>query len=187
MRSIVRVVTLGVVAVVITSCGTPIPRPSPAVERPALSATHRRASPGVMASPLPSASASNDACAVTTPNGSTPPGEATSTQNHGDDGIWTVLWPDGTVVIPLENVDADGVLWMKFPWWRARSVKGRLEISGQEVSTGSIVVSDVPDGYGQTGFQASGIGFPRPGCYSITARAADARLTFVTRVRLTGT
>ena len=98
--------------------------------------------------------------------------------------MWTVLWPDGMVIVPTANVDDHGVLWMKFPWWRGRGVTGRLEVSGHEVSTGAIIESEIPDGHGVTGFQASGLGFSRPGCYTITAGAGVARLTVVTRVRL---
>lgn len=127
---------------------------------------------------------SDSACPVTAPNGSTPPGEAADPRNHGENGIWTVLWPDGTVIVPAENVDDRGVLWMKFPWWRGDGVVGRLEVSGHEMSTRAIIESDVPDGYGMTGFQASGLGFPKPGCYTITAGAGGARLSIVTSVRL---
>jgi hypothetical protein len=45
--------------------------------------------------------------------------------------------------------------------------------------------ADIPPGYGQTGFQASGIIFPTEGCWEITGRAGDAELTFVQRVEET--
>jgi hypothetical protein len=38
-------------------------------------------------------------------------------------------------------------------------------------------------GYGESGFQASGVVFPGAGCYEITGEAAGATLTFVTLVR----
>ena len=39
-----------------------------------------------------------------------------------------------------------------------------------------------PGGYGETGFQASYVIFPTPGCWEVTGRVADASVTFVTRV-----
>jgi hypothetical protein len=42
----------------------------------------------------------------------------------------------------------------------------------------------IPGGYGESGFQASGIVFPGADCYEITGEAAGATLTFVTLVRL---
>jgi hypothetical protein len=42
--------------------------------------------------------------------------------------------------------------------------------------------ADVPDGYGTTGFQVSGLIFPTGGCWEVTGRLGDASLTFVTFV-----
>ena len=41
---------------------------------------------------------------------------------------------------------------------------------------------DAPDGYGLTGFQASGITFPTEGCWEISGTVGSATLTFVTYV-----
>ncbi len=62
---------------------------------------------------------------------------------------------------------------MKFWWWRL--VKGRLTIEGRRLSI-------IPDGYGEIGFQASGLVFPTPGCWEVTGRIGDKSLTFVTLV-----
>lgn len=72
---------------------------------------------------------------------------------------------------------------MKFGWWRAPDVgvAGDLQISGHETNTGAGIVASIPDGYGQR-FQATGITFPAEGCYEITARSGNARLTFVVQV-----
>jgi hypothetical protein len=40
----------------------------------------------------------------------------------------------------------------------------------------------VPDGYGDSGFQSSGITLPSEGCWQVTGRVGDASLTFVTLV-----
>ena len=45
-----------------------------------------------------------------------------------------------------------------------------------------ITLRGVPDGYGKTGFHPSGLIFPSAGCWEVTAKVGDARLTFVTLV-----
>jgi hypothetical protein len=40
----------------------------------------------------------------------------------------------------------------------------------------------VPDGYGDTGFQASGVDFPTEGCWEVTGALPTTRLRFVTLV-----
>jgi hypothetical protein len=57
-----------------------------------------------------------------------------------------------------------------------------LHIRGHELSTGVPVRADAR-GYGDTGFNASGIVFPVEGCYRIHGEADAAVLSFVTMVR----
>jgi len=40
----------------------------------------------------------------------------------------------------------------------------------------------IPEGYGDTGFQATGLIFPTEGCWEVTGEVGDTRVTFVTRV-----
>jgi hypothetical protein len=40
----------------------------------------------------------------------------------------------------------------------------------------------VPDGYGDRGFQVTGLIFPTAGCWDVTGHLGDASLTFVTFV-----
>jgi len=131
----------------------------------------------------PAAASTTDACPVTLGNANTPPGEGQSATNFGNGRLWTVLWPEGVVYVPPDGVEPDGSLGMKFPWWRGPDVSGALTITGHEITRALPIRTDVPDGYGDTGFQATGIQFPAEGCYTVTARAADAELTFVTLVR----
>ena len=42
--------------------------------------------------------------------------------------------------------------------------------------------ADVPDGYGPTGFQATGITFASAGCWDVTGRVGDEQLTFTVLV-----
>jgi hypothetical protein len=125
-------------------------------------------------------------CPVTVPNSSTPPGETSSGLNHGNGKIWTVLWPEGTVRFepggPGEILP-DGSLAMKFPWWRGEGVVGPLQIEGKRLDGDAPPLqADIPEGYGDTGFQASGLIFPSEGCWQVTGRVGEAELTFVTRV-----
>jgi len=156
--------------------------PSAAIDEavPSASVPPSEPSPSPRAVSLPSGAA----CPVTRPNGAPPPeGEAPDGNWLGNGRLWTVLWPKGMVVVPPDGVEPDGGLGMKFPWWRAPDVHGALHITGHELTLGFPVRADIPDGYGDTGFQASGIVFPVEGCYQFTGEAGGAQLTFVTMVR----
>jgi hypothetical protein len=75
----------------------------------------------------------------------------------------------------------DGWLGMKFPWWRA--ISGKLTIEGRRLdATAPALEADIPDGCGDTGFQASGIIFPSEGCWQVTGKVGETSLTFVTQV-----
>jgi hypothetical protein len=133
------------------------------------------------ATPAPSAPATSQSCPVTVPNGRTPPGERSSLYHHGNGVLWTSLWPNGDILITQNLLDPDGALGMKFPWWRG--IQGQLTIEGRRLDTPAPpLTADVPDGYGHTGFQASGLIFPTDGCWEITGRVDGASLTFVVRV-----
>jgi hypothetical protein len=106
---------------------------------------------------------------------------------YGENGLWTVLWPDGVVVFEPNGpgeIRPDGSLAMKFPWWRADWAAGNLTISGVRLDgPGQTLTAEIPDGYGLTGFQATAIVFPGEGCWEVTAQAGESRLRFVTQVR----
>jgi hypothetical protein len=125
-------------------------------------------------------------CPVTAPNGSTPPGEQPSDLYYGNGKIWTALWPDGVVRFERGGpgeIRSDGSLEMKFPWWRGPEAVGALKIVGQRLDGQAPPLgADIPEGYGDTGFQATGLVFPSEGCWQVTARAGEAELTVVTQV-----
>jgi hypothetical protein len=132
-------------------------------------------------------------CAVTLPNGIQNPGETAScpgrprraylnnfTGNHGNGKLWTALPLDGKLLLTPEK---DGSIGEKFPWWRA--VCGRLSITGRRLDAiAGPLRASIPEGYGDAGFQASGVYFPSEGCWEITGRAGEAELTFVLQVQI---
>lgn len=119
-------------------------------------------------------------CPVTPANGSQPPGETViSPRHHGNGMLWTVLPEQGKLTIAP---DKSGKLGWKFPWWRG--VVGELTIEGRSLDGArGEVTSTIPEGYGDTGFQSTGIFFPGEGCWEITGRAGKGELTFVVEVR----
>lgn len=122
-------------------------------------------------------------CPVTIANGSTPPGERLSPNHHGNGALWTSLWPAGILRATPDYVQSDGSIDMKFWWWRGPDVHGQLSIAGHRLDGAAPPIQPyIPTGYGDTGFQASGITFPTEGCWEITGRAGGAELTFVTFV-----
>jgi hypothetical protein len=93
-------------------------------------------------------------------------------------------WPGGTVSYPRGGpgiVLADGSLQVKVGWFRG--VKGKLTIEGRRLDArGSPLRARIPDGYGDIGWQATGVIFPTPGCWEVTGRVQETRLTFVVNV-----
>jgi hypothetical protein len=118
-------------------------------------------------------------CPVTRPNGAAPPRVgAQAGVNHGNTKLWTALWPGGVIRAEPDYVDKDGSIHMKFGWWRG--VSGRLSIQGRRLDGQAPPLrAEVSDGYGDRGFQASGVIFPTEGCWEITGQVGTARLTFV--------
>lgn len=125
-------------------------------------------------------------CPVTRPNHVIPPGLGQNPGHdraayYGNGRLWTVLWPRGVVVAGADDVQRDGSISMKFPWWR--QVHGDLKITGRRLDAPAAGLrADIPSGYGPTGFQASGIIFATEGCWQVTASAGNAQLRFVTLV-----
>jgi len=142
----------------------------------------------LLASLAACASPPAERCPVTAANGSTPPGETPSELYHGNGQLWTVLWPEGTITFAPDTageIRDDGSLAMKFPWWRGDGVSGSLEIEGRSLDGSAAPLgSSIPEGYGDTGFQASTIIFPEAGCWEVTGRAGAAELTFVVQAQV---
>jgi hypothetical protein len=124
-------------------------------------------------------------CPVTIANLTVPP-DATDwgpEDSHGNGKLWTIFWPHGVIVADSGYVERDGSIGMKWPWWRG--VDGTLTIEGRRLdATAPPLRADLStaDSYGESGFQPSGIYFSTEGCWEVTGRVGQARLTFVTLV-----
>ncbi|TMC46970.1 MAG: hypothetical protein E6J26_11785, partial [Chloroflexi bacterium] len=92
---------------------------------------------------------------------------------YANEWLWAGLVP------PYKGVwYAGGV---KVGWWR--SAPGKLSIEGKRLDApGPPLRADIPDGYGVSGFQATGIDFPTEGCWQVTGKVSDKSLTFVVQV-----
>jgi hypothetical protein len=137
---------------------------------------------------------------VTHANGSTPPGESSTPDSHGNGELWALLNRDGRFVVAPESapeylgsggeIAVDGVLLpdgsvgIKAPWWRGPGVRGRIRLQARRLDAHAPAVDRTINrsGYGLTGFQAMGLELPTTGCWRITGSAGTARLTFVTLV-----
>lgn len=122
----------------------------------------------------------------------TPPTQAYPSPDEffGENGLWVVLWPDGVISVDEDSPyvtphGPEGGVSMKFPMYRDDSAKGTITISGERLdATAPPLTANVPDGYGDVGFQATGIDFPTPGCWEVAVHSGSATLTFVTLVTI---
>lgn len=143
---------------------------------------------GATAAPLPSPEASPAVCPVTRPNGDMPPGSGNPRfiGGLGNDALWTNLWMwgEGPVLVQADPARPGATRGPgKWAWYRY--VPGELTIEGRRLDAPAPqLVAQVPDGYGPSGFQVSGLSFPTIGCWEVTGRVGDASLTFVVRVTL---
>ncbi len=140
------------------------------------------AGPKATESPDSAPRASPTDCPVTRPDpGVAPPADVDAAPPgilYGNNALWVGLPPGGEAVLLRRG----GVLGRKFMWWRL--VPGQLSIAARRIDAPAPAGRGiVPTGYGDSGFQASGIEFPTEGCWEVTGSIRDKRLTFVIRVR----
>ena len=130
----------------------------------------------------------NVECAVTIPNGIAAGEDHPDRRSFGNAQVSVGPWPDGTVVFKPGGpgfITRDGSLGMKFGW--RRGISGQLKIEGRRVDAlAPPLRSEVSSGYGDRGFQATYVIFPTPGCWEVTGRVGDAKVTFITRVAKIG-
>lgn len=123
-------------------------------------------------------------CPVTIPNGDAPAGDAPSPLSHGNGDLWTTLSADGTTAILPGNVEPDGSLFLKFPWWK--DVDGELTIEGRRLDAPAPPLR-VHFAWNSAGsrFIPTTLIFATEGCWEVTATVGTSRLTFVTLVERT--
>jgi hypothetical protein len=125
-------------------------------------------------------------CPVTSPNRQHPTKDAGF--NHGNGSLWVALWPHGKLVAGTfpdgssrAEIKSDGSIHAKLGWWRR--VEGELTIRGRRLDAPAPPLrADIPQGYGVSGFQPTGIIFPTEGCWRVTGATGKATLSFVTLV-----
>jgi LysM repeat protein len=126
------------------------------------------------------------ACPVTQPNGSLPPGTQSSPTTddpdlYGNGELWTVLQPDGKVLLSPENQRADGTYAVTWPWYLG--TEGQLTIEGKQLDAQAEPLKyELSEPFNN--FQGSTLIFPATGCWQITGHAGNASLTFITEVML---
>jgi len=126
------------------------------------------------------ATASANTCPLTEPAWAKPP-EDSAVQNppaygyyfiNEDSSIWASAWwtgQDENYLLAGEDI--------KVGWFRPAGAT--LEVTGQRLDGEAPPLEfHAPCCY-PTRFQASGLGFPTPGCWEVTARAEDRKLSFV--------
>jgi hypothetical protein len=123
-------------------------------------------------------------CPVTLPSAK-PPFEGEDF-NYGNRYLGVAMWSRGRLVASRDGqtwgqIMPDGSIWAKVGWWRG--VPGRLTVQGERLDAHAPPLrARVPAGYGSTGFQATGLRFPTPGCWRVVGSVAGHELEFVVRV-----
>jgi len=106
-------------------------------------------------------------------------GHSFSNSVHGNGKLWTTLPVDGKLFV---EPDRNGLLGEKFNWWR--TIPGHLTITGRRLDGPGTMWASIPHGYADIGYQASGIYFSGGGCWQITGRVDDPKLTFVLELQV---
>ncbi|HEX8134974.1 MAG TPA: hypothetical protein VF880_16280 [Actinomycetes bacterium] len=151
----------------LTSCGRDQPANSAgpaAATATTTSPSPTAPSPTAASTPRPGAEGAKR-CQVTLPSHVGPPGVSPRDffgwgDTYGNGKLWVGgLWPGGVINADAGFINKDGSVGMKFGWWRA--APGKLRITGRRLDASAPPArATVPDGYGETGFQASGVDSP---------------------------
>ena len=119
-------------------------------------------------------------CPVTVPRQARQPADASDGLRwYGNAAVWVLLSVSGVLGTDPQQRRP---WYSKVPWWR--TVPGVLTIRAGPV--GGLAAgfhADVPSGYDPTGFQPSGLYWPRLGCWQVTGTIAGQALTFTVWVK----
>jgi hypothetical protein len=126
-------------------------------------------------------------CPVTRPNGEKPPKEPRGLPWHGNGLLWTRLSRDGIDAVAPSRVRADGSIRDELLWTTSLPGRALLTVSGQRLDARGpplrvLTARRRSSSSGTTRLWATAVVFPAPGCWRITARIADIRLTYVVKV-----
>src|SRR6516164_4123244 len=135
-----------------------------------------------------------DSCHPTKPNGIVAGSSEPNDRSYGN-VLLSVgpfgLWENGTVVFKPGGAGfqtQDGALGMKFGWMLG--IRGNLNVRGRRIDADAPPLRfEANSAGGDSGFLASYLIFPTPGCWEVTAQIgdrADSRIRFVTRVEKIG-
>jgi hypothetical protein len=121
---------------------------------------------------------SGAACPVTQPVRATPASDPNA--DPFGEGPWYInadrtIWATSNVGGMVASPNRNKVLWIR-PWGGDLTVTGR-RLDGEP----DPMTATIPCCY-PTGFQASGLIFPTPGCWEVTANSGSRSLTFVASV-----
>lgn len=162
--------------------GTPLVPASPVVENTLAATTAPKPTNTATASPAAQAAAEN--CPVTQPEWVKPPEDAAAPNEpafgnyylNRDRSIWVgAYWADNENYVL--RVDKNGI---KVGWFRPAGET--LVITGKRIDGDAPpLASHVPCCY-PTRFQATGLYFPKEGCWQVTGRAASSEIVFYVRV-----
>jgi len=90
---------------------------------------------------------------------------------------------DGTLVFRPRVIMPDGLFRQKFGWYRGPGLTGKLTITGKRLDgPSSPLKADVPQSYGDSGFQATELTFPTEGCWQVRGKVNKTSVVFVVRV-----
>lgn len=150
-------------------------------------ASHHVTGGATLPPPQPVTRAAARQCPKTIPRRVGPPGTSPAdlfgwASSYGNGKLWVgALGPGGVIVASDGLINPNGSIGWKYGWWRKAA--GYLTITGRRLDASAPpLTSEVPVGYGNIGFQASGVTFPSEGCWQVTGKTAHTSLTFVTLV-----
>lgn len=128
-------------------------------------------------------------CPVTLPNESRPPGQPRSVSWYGNGLLWAGLETNGVYAVAPDRVAEDGSIGNKL-LWVTTPPSSRPTISGERLDAPASPLKVL--GVNQGSFSSaekpsfmSGVNFPTPGCWRLTARVADVSLSYVVDVVVT--